>query len=83
MHTDSDIDLNITEKETKTFSWQGKVFSRTEAEFYAKESNCLTDTEKQYHEIITNLDEFPGRLFSYVQGDNFNPNEEVFFVFSK
>lgn len=59
------------------FSWQEKVFNRKEIEFYSKESNCLTDRDKHYHGTVLGRSESPTRLFSYVDEDDFYPNEEV------
>ena len=76
------LDNNFLEHEEYIFSWQEKIFGPYEAKFYQDERNCKTEKHKEYHEKIKE-DEIEGsRLYSYVQGDVYYP-ENVTMVIKK
>lgn len=66
----------IDREEVYAFQWQAKVFSRAEVEYYSRETNCVADFEKEYHDRLKNVQE-PGRLFNYVDQDDYCKVEEV------
>lgn len=66
--------------ETRYFSWQQKIYSRFERDFYKDEKNCLTDLERKYHADVVKMVESDGVLFSYTHDDRFLPPDEVFGV---
>lgn len=66
------------EWETKTISWQQKIYSNFEREFYKDQRNCLTDREKEYHRDVVNLVQETGSFFTYTDLDNINFDEEVY-----
>ncbi|KAL3271048.1 hypothetical protein HHI36_021548 [Cryptolaemus montrouzieri] len=64
--------------EIHEFKWQEKIFNNFEKQYYLNEKNCVTDAEKQYNSILANSVASPDNkiLFSYVDCDNFNVEEE-------
>ncbi|XP_030747630.1 Meckel syndrome type 1 protein [Sitophilus oryzae] len=74
--------IQLTEDKTnnermieKEFSWQEKQFSEAQKHFYGDEKNCLTETEKEFHKLVNELDESKENdiLFSYI-----NLEEEIY-----
>lgn len=63
-------------------SWQEKVFSQYEIDYYGVKNNCITDLQKNYHHIIksTGLSEQRknDKIFTYTTADNYSPDEEIF-----
>ncbi|XP_049838269.1 Meckel syndrome type 1 protein isoform X1 [Schistocerca gregaria] len=66
---------NTPEYEEHTFSWQEKVFSKSEVEFYRHSGNCRTPLQEQYHQEVSEWSDDTGHLFTYIDADGFN--EEV------
>lgn len=78
---------DLDEIEFHNFRWQQKRFSDSEVERYRDAANCKTDTEKKYHQQITNEAQYARdddndkaatrKIFSYVSDDKFNePHNE-------
>lgn len=70
-------DSNYLEDETHVFSWQEKIFSRSEIDFYKDEKNCLTDCQKEYHRWIVDNNVEGSLLYSYTQDDCFKPRNDI------
>ena len=69
-------DTNFLEIEEREFAWQEKVFSSFETKFYQDEKNCITDIQKEYHELLKNVDhENESRLYSKVEKDSYYPDK--------
>lgn len=76
---------DLDEIEFYNFRWQQKRFNDAEVERYSDVANCKTDTEKKYHQQITNDAQYARnddeavaarKIFSYVSDDKFNePND--------
>lgn len=74
---------DLDEIEFYNFRWQQKRFNDAEVQRYSDAANCTTDTEKRYHQQITNAARgdddddaaVARKIFSYVSDDKFNePN---------
>ncbi|XP_039440472.1 tectonic-like complex member Mks1 [Culex pipiens pallens] len=85
---DQTLEPNILEEQTENeevqlnISWQEKVFSQYEIDYYGVKNNCITDLQKNYHHIIksTGLSEQRknDKIFTYTTADNYSPDEEIF-----
>lgn len=64
-------DSNFLEETDRIFSWQEKVFSPFEVDFYADEKNCLTDHQREYHRRIHDERLQGDRLYSYTENDSY------------
>ncbi|XP_065095010.1 tectonic-like complex member Mks1 [Ochlerotatus camptorhynchus] len=67
-------------EEQLDITWQEKVFSKYEIEYYSIRENCTTDLQKSYHHTI-NASEFTeqekgGKIFSYTTADNYALDDE-------
>lgn len=70
-----DNDELIGELEIK---WQEKVFSSVEVEVYSDVENCSKEVQRKYHNLIRDGENVrQGKIFTYVQEDNFTPSEEL------
>lgn len=66
------------ESEERTFSWQEKVFSKTELRFYSNADNCNTSLQQKYHRLVSQIDhEKESRLFSYTEADGYSEKVTV------
>ncbi|XP_063982257.1 tectonic-like complex member MKS1 [Diachasmimorpha longicaudata] len=65
-------DSNFLETEERTFTWQEKVLSPFEVNFYKEEKNCIKDTHKKYRERIIKDDIKGSRLFTYTADDSYH-----------
>lgn len=67
---------DLDEIESYEFKWQQKRFSDAEVQYYGDETNCVTDTAKQYHQQLNRIDEITGgiprKVFSYVNNDGYH-----------
>ncbi|RLU14802.1 hypothetical protein DMN91_012689 [Ooceraea biroi] len=70
-------DSNFLEEEDRIFSWQEKVFSPFEIDFYADEKNCLTDCQREYHRSIRDEELHGARLYSYTENDSYYADDGV------
>lgn len=70
-------DSNFLEEEDRIFSWQEKVFSPSEIDFYADEKNCLTDCQREYCRRIRDEELHGVRLYSYTEDDSYYPDDGV------
>ncbi|KAG7197981.1 hypothetical protein KM043_016210 [Ampulex compressa] len=64
-------DSNFLEVEDRIFSWQEKVFSPFEINFYAEEKNCLTEYQEKYHRDIKDKNIQGSRLYTYTENDSY------------
>lgn len=64
-------DSNFLEEKDRIFSWQEKVFSPFEIDFYADEKNCLTDHQREYHQRIRDEQLQGDQLYSYTENDSY------------
>ncbi|KAG5671250.1 hypothetical protein PVAND_001459 [Polypedilum vanderplanki] len=59
--------------------WQEKIFSKTEFTYYSQKENCKSELEKKYHQIIKEQkegnDNECGLIFTYIDDDNYQPND--------
>lgn len=69
-------DSNFLEEEDRIFSWQEKVFSPFEIDFYADEKNCLTDCQRDYHQRIRDEQLQGARLYSYTENDSYYVDDD-------
>ncbi|XP_012252352.2 Meckel syndrome type 1 protein [Athalia rosae] len=70
-------DNNFLECEEKILSWQEKVFSRFEAQFYTDSKNCITEQQKNYHQEIIEKNITGCRIYTYVDRDSYFPNNPL------
>jgi Meckel syndrome type 1 protein len=70
-------DSNFLEEEDRIFSWQEKVFSPFEIDFYADEKNCLTECQRDYHQRICDEQLQGARLYSYTENDSYYVDEDL------
>lgn len=72
---------DLDEIEFYNFHWQQKRFNDDEVKRYSDAANCKTDTEKRYHQQITNEAQYARddsdaaavrKIFSYVSDDKYN-----------
>jgi len=73
-------DSNFLEEEDRIFSWQEKVFSPFEIDFYADEKNCLTNCQQQYYQRIRDEQLHAARLYSYTENDSYYADDGVLTV---
>ncbi|XP_076245614.1 Meckel syndrome, type 1 [Calliopsis andreniformis] len=74
---DDTRDSNFLEEEEHIFSWQEKVFSPFEANFYDDENNCQSEHQKAYHRRIKEKDIKGSQLYTYVQNDSYYLDNEL------
>lgn len=78
---------DLDEIEFYNFRWQQKQFNDADIQHFRDVANCKTDTDKKYHQQITNdaehvRDEADDRatiarkVFSYVNDDKFNESHD-------
>ena len=70
-------DSNFLEEEDCIFSWQDKVFSLFEIDFYADEKNCLTERQREYHQRIRDEQLQGACLYSYTENDSYYPDDDL------
>jgi len=70
-------DSNFLEEEDCIFSWQEKVFSLFEIDFYADEKNCLTECQREYHQRIRDEQLQGAYLYSYTENDSYYPDDDL------
>ncbi|KYN36661.1 Meckel syndrome type 1 protein [Trachymyrmex septentrionalis] len=70
-------DSNFLEEENCIFSWQDKVFSLFEIDFYAEEKNCLTECQREYHQRIRDEQLQGACLYSYTGNDSYYPDDDL------
>ncbi|XP_018043962.1 PREDICTED: Meckel syndrome type 1 protein-like [Atta colombica] len=70
-------DSNFLEEEDCIFSWQEKVFSLFEIDFYADEKNCLTECQREYHQRICDEQLQGACLYSYTENDSYYPDDNL------
>uniref|UniRef100_A0A182MA31 Uncharacterized protein n=1 Tax=Anopheles culicifacies TaxID=139723 RepID=A0A182MA31_9DIPT len=61
--------------ETRIISWQEKVFSHYEKDYYRIKENCKTDHHKKYYQKLKAESHTPQLLFTYVDEDNYYPED--------
>eukprot|EP00035_Acanthoeca_spectabilis_P004841 m.107333 g.107333 ORF g.107333 m.107333 type:complete len:545 (+) comp12746_c0_seq1:3993-5627(+) len=72
--------LIATVAETVTIGWQEKLFSAPEIERYRDLDRCVTEEEKEYHQLVVKqLARNPrgSRLYTYVDEDDYSTLHEV------
>ncbi|XP_012524180.1 Meckel syndrome type 1 protein [Monomorium pharaonis] len=74
---DETRDSNFLEEEDHIFSWQDKVFSLFEIDFYADEKNCLTECQREYHRRIRDEQLQGARLYSYTENDTYYADDDL------
>ncbi|XP_058122744.1 uncharacterized protein LOC131293677 [Anopheles ziemanni] len=62
-------------KESRLVYWQEKVFSQHEIKYYGFKENCKTERQKLYYKRFKLESNMPSMLFTYVEGDNFSPDD--------
>ncbi|XP_041772041.1 Meckel syndrome type 1 protein homolog isoform X1 [Anopheles merus] len=62
--------------ETRIISWQEKIFSQYEKDYYRIKENCKTDHQKKYYQMLKAEPHEPQLLFTYVDADNYYPDEQ-------
>ncbi|KFB43483.1 AGAP004735-PA-like protein [Anopheles sinensis] len=62
-------------KESRIIYWQEKVFSQHELKYYGFKENCKTEHQKTYYKRFKLESHVPSMLFTYVEGDNFSPDD--------
>lgn len=70
-------DSNFLEEEDRIFSWQDKVFSLVEIDFYGDEKNCLTDCQREYHRRTRDEQLQGARLYSYTENDSYYADDDL------
>uniref|UniRef100_A0A182JVE4 Meckel syndrome type 1 protein n=1 Tax=Anopheles christyi TaxID=43041 RepID=A0A182JVE4_9DIPT len=63
--------------EARTISWQEKIFSRYEKDYYRIKENCKTEHQKKYYQMLKAEPCEPQLLFTYIDEDNFYPDEQA------
>lgn len=70
-------DSNFLEEENFIFSWQEKVFSLFEIDFYENEKNCLNEYQREYHQRIRDEHLQGARLYTYTENDSYYPDNDL------
>lgn len=65
-------------EEIVSVSWQQKIFSKAERNYYAQKENCKNETEKRYHQMVKETSGVEGSndvglIFTYTDDDNYQP----------
>ncbi|XP_055599113.1 tectonic-like complex member Mks1 [Uranotaenia lowii] len=70
------------EVEQLDISWQEKVFSRYEIDYFSVRENCSSELQKSYHNMIKSSGLAENRtkekIFTYTSADNYIPDEELY-----
>ncbi|XP_021704143.1 Meckel syndrome type 1 protein isoform X2 [Aedes aegypti] len=68
-------------EEQLDITWQEKVFSQYEIEYYGVKENCSSDLQKRYHNAIKSSGladrENRGKIFTYTTDDNYAADDEL------
>ncbi|XP_076667785.1 Meckel syndrome, type 1 isoform X2 [Andrena cerasifolii] len=70
-------DSNFLEEEDRIFSWQEKIFSPFEVNFYGDENNCLTECQKSYYRSIKEANIEGSQLYTYTRNDSYYMDNEL------
>uniref|UniRef100_A0A182NNA2 Meckel syndrome type 1 protein n=1 Tax=Anopheles dirus TaxID=7168 RepID=A0A182NNA2_9DIPT len=62
--------------ETRIIRWQEKLFSHYEKDYYRLKENCKTEHHKKYYHMLKTESHKPKHLFTYVDEDNYYPNDQ-------
>ncbi|XP_053683794.1 tectonic-like complex member MKS1 [Sabethes cyaneus] len=67
-------------EEQLEITWQEKVFSKYEIDYYNIKDNCITQLQKSYHQTIRSSEladkDENGKIFTYTAADDYAPDEE-------
>ncbi|XP_055529530.1 tectonic-like complex member Mks1 isoform X2 [Wyeomyia smithii] len=68
-------------EEQMEITWQEKVFSKYEIDYYNIKDNCISELQKGYHHVIRTNGladkDINGKIFSYTSADDYAPDEEL------